>query len=201
MQVPSLARHALTAASARREAAAGRAAHGILGRVLTSRGFVAGEGDVQLAVVGQAKGAADGLRELAVALGAGLDLRAAAQAWACPQQPSQTPPCRECSTGQGQGRCRTGRAQGERGKRGRLRLGVCATPGSGRRGQRGQAGSCSTQPHLEAVRAAVKVDVHDGRSVGSALRRERLLPVGQPRVAKLAVRLLSANGITRSYAA
>ena len=43
--------------------------------------------------------------------------------------------------------------------------------------------------HLEAVGAAVKVDVHDRGRVGAALRRQRLLPVRQLAVAELAVRL------------
>ena len=53
-------------------------------------------------------------------------------------------------------------------------------------------GHAATQTsHLEAVRAPIKVDVHDSWRVGAALRRQRGLPVRQPRVAELAVRLLS----------
>lgn len=51
----------------------------------------------------------------------------------------------------------------------------------------------STSTHLEAVGAAVKVDIHDSRCIGATLRRQCALPVGQPRVAKLAVRLLPAR--------
>lgn len=45
------------------------------GRAQTCRGFVAGEGDVELAVVWQAEGAADGLGKLPVAIRPGLHLQ------------------------------------------------------------------------------------------------------------------------------
>ena len=47
--------------------------------VLTCGGLVAGEGDVELAVVRQVEGAADGLGELAVAIGARLHLQVAVE--------------------------------------------------------------------------------------------------------------------------
>ena len=46
------------------------------------------------------------------------------------------------------------------------------------------------------VRAAVEVDVHDGLCVGPAGGGQRALPVGQPKVAELAVRLPSVDNCT-----